>query len=67
MLLAAKELDEKVTSVDIDSCNEAKEKVRKLGLDPYWNFIQMDDLKLDWNDQIDHLFIDASHTYEHTG
>lgn len=66
LLLAAKELDGKMTSVDIDPCNEAKEKVRKLNLDPYWNFIQTDDLKLSWEEQIDHLFIDTSHTYEHT-
>lgn len=66
LLLAAKELGGKMTSVDIDPCNEAKEKVRKLGLDPYWNFIQGDDLKLSWKEQIDHLFIDTSHTYEHT-
>jgi len=66
LLFAAKELDGKMTSVDIDPCNEAKDKVRKLGLDPYWNFIQADDLKLNWESQIDHLFIDTSHTYEHT-
>jgi predicted O-methyltransferase YrrM len=66
LLLAAKELDGKMTSVDIDPCNEAKYKVRKLGLDPYWSFIQEDDLKLNWEGQIDHLFIDTSHTYEHT-
>ena len=65
-LLAAKELHGKLTSVDIDPCTNAKEKVKKLNLDQYWNFIQIDDLKLDWNEQIDHLFIDTSHTYDHT-
>jgi len=66
LLFATKELNGKMTSVDIEPCNEAKDKVRKLGLEPYWNFIQADDLKLNWEGQIDHLFIDTSHTYEHT-
>ena len=66
LLLAAKELGGKVTSVDIDSCYEAKKKVKALDLDSYWNFIQMDDLTLKWEENIDHLFIDTSHTYEHT-
>lgn len=66
LLLAAKELDGRVTSVDIDSCEDAKEKVKKFELEPYWKFIQTDDLTLKWDQQIDHLFIDTSHTYEHT-
>lgn len=66
LLLAAKELNGRVTSVDIDSCSEAKEKVKKLDLESYWKFLQTDDLKLEWNVPIDHLFIDTSHTYEHT-
>ncbi len=66
LLLAAKELNGKVTSVDIDSCSGVKEKVKKLNLDSYWKFIQIDDLELSWDEQIDHLFIDTSHTYDHT-
>lgn len=66
LLSAAKEVGGKMTSVDIDPCVEAKEKVKKLGLESYWNFIQSDDLQLKWNETIDHLFIDTSHTYEHT-
>lgn len=66
LLLAAKKINGKVTSVDIDSCISAKENVKKLKLDSHWNFIQSDDLKLDWDKQIDHLFIDSSHTYEQT-
>ena len=65
-LLAAKEIGGKITSVDIDSCDEAKTKVKKLNLEKYWNFIQKDDLELDWKEEIDHLFIDTSHTYDHT-
>lgn len=66
LLYAAKKIGGKVTSVDIDPCDEAKEKVKKLALDSYWNFIQHDDLKLNWTEEIDHLFIDTSHTYDHT-
>ncbi len=66
LCLAAKELNGKVTSVDIDSCSSVKEKVKKLNLDSYWKFIQIDDLELSWDEQIDHLFIDTSHTYDHT-
>ncbi len=66
LLSATKELGGKMTSVDVDPCQEVKEKVKQLNLEGYWNFIQHDDLKLEWNQQIDHLFIDTSHTYEHT-
>jgi predicted O-methyltransferase YrrM len=66
LLLAAKEVNGKVTSIDIDSCNDAKEKVKKSNLESFWNFHQTDDLKLKWEDQIDHLFIDTSHTYDQT-
>jgi len=66
LLLAAQKLGGKMTSIDIDPCYETKEKVKKLGLEPYWDFIQIDDLKLNWEKKIDHLFIDTSHTYEHT-
>ena len=66
LLLATKELGGTMTSVDVDSCLEAKEKVKKLKLEKYWNFIQTDDLSLNWNTPIDHLFIDTSHTYDHT-
>jgi len=65
-LLATKELGGTMTSIDIDSCLEAKEKVKQLNLDKYWNFIQGDDMSLDWSTPIDHLFIDTSHTYDHT-
>jgi predicted O-methyltransferase YrrM len=66
LLLATKELGGTMTSIDIDSCLEAKEKVEQLGLEKFWNFIQTDDLTLNWNTPIDHLFIDTSHTYDHT-
>jgi len=66
LLLATKEIGGKMTSVDIDSCDEAKEKIKELDLEQNWNFIQGDDLNLKWNESIDHLFIDTSHTYDQT-
>jgi len=66
LLLAAKEIGGKVTSVDIDPCEPAKQNVKNLDLESFWTFIQHDDLKLNWNEEIDHLFIDTSHTYDHT-
>lgn len=66
LLSAAKKIHGKVTSVDIDSCNTAKERIKALNLDGDWNFIQQNDLQLNWTEEIDHLFIDTSHTYEHT-
>jgi len=65
-LQAAKEIDGNVTSMDIDSCNDAKKLISDLDLTDSWKFIQSDDLKNDWKKPIDHLFIDTSHTYEQT-
>ena len=65
-LLAANKINGKVTSVDIDPCYEAKKRIKELKLDSLWSFIQMDDLKLNWNEEVDHLFIDTSHTYQQT-
>lgn len=66
LLLATKELGGTVTSVDVDSCLEAKDKIKQMNLEKYWNFIQTDDLSLTWDKEIDHLFIDTSHTYDQT-
>lgn len=66
LLLATKELEGTMTSVDVDECHEAKSKVKKFSLEKYWNFIQSDDLTLNWETPIDHLFIDTSHEYDHT-
>jgi len=52
-------------SIDIDACIEA----RKLyGGDSNWTFIRGDDMQVikGWNKHIDHLFIDTSHTFDHT-
>jgi len=66
LLLAARDVEGSVTSVDIDPCLEAKRNIRESGLDKYWTFIQADDLPVQWSSPIDHLFIDTSHTFEQT-
>lgn len=64
-LEAAKKINGKVTSIDIDPCLEAKKLVKEQQLEKYWTFIQSDDLKVEWHEPIDHLFIDTDHSYEH--
>lgn len=66
LLFAAKEIGGTVFSFDIDDCGDAKKSVDELGLSDYWRFTQSDDLAIDWQKSIDHLFIDTSHTYEQT-
>ncbi len=59
-LLAAQPLNAKVISVDIEqSCG-------KISKSPYWEFHCIDDLKFEIKGPIDVLFIDTSHTYDHT-
>jgi predicted O-methyltransferase YrrM len=65
-LSAAKENGGTVTSIDVVDCPEAISKVDSLGLSKWWRFIRGDDLEVEWNKSIDHLFIDTSHTYDHT-
>ena len=65
-LEAAKEIGGTVTSVDIEPCPKAHERVAAMGLQDYWTFIESDDLAIAWDRPIDHLFIDTSHMYEHT-
>lgn len=65
-LEAAKAIGGTVTSVDIEPCPKAKERVASAGLQDLWTFIEGDDLAIQWDRPIDHLFIDTSHMYEHT-
>ena len=53
-----------VTSIDLRSCDIAQQRIKKLGYDKHWNFIQSDSLKVNWTEPIDHLYIDGLHTYE---
>ena len=66
LLFAAKKIGGKVSSFDINDCPKAKAMIASYNLQQYWSFTQSDDLKVDWNEPIDHLFIDTSHTYEQT-
>lgn len=66
LLEAAKKIGANVSSIDVDPCLQACSRVRSLGLKDYWTFIQSDDLKVKWEKPIDLLFIDTSHTYDHT-
>jgi len=60
----AKELNGKLTSIDIDPCLTAKKRIKEKQLESNWEFIQNDSLNVTWNESIDHLFIDGTHTYE---
>jgi predicted O-methyltransferase YrrM len=66
LLSAAKDISGKVVSVDMEDCWEAKSKINAFGLSSNWQFIKGNDLEIDWSGNIDHLFIDTSHTYEQT-
>ena len=65
-LQAIKEIGGHVTSIDIEDCPIAREKVHDEKSGHLWNFIKEDDIEIEWNQPIDHLFIDTSHTYDHT-
>ena len=66
LLEAAKQIGGRVYSIDMDPCLEAKVRIQTCGLQEYWTFIQGDDLKIEWNKPIDHLFIDTLHTFNQT-
>ena len=67
LLYAASQYGGHVHSVDIETWPELKtflddnEELKK-----YWTFIESDDIKLEWKQNIDFLYIDTSHTYDHT-
>lgn len=55
----ARILGTKVISVDIEDCSKVSDS-------PNWEFHQVDDMLFDFKEPVDVLFIDTSHTYEHT-
>ena len=65
MLEAVAKIGGHMWSIDINPCLEAKKKITEYGLDKYWTFIQGDDkeIALNWDQAIQHLFIDTLHTY----
>lgn len=56
----------KVYSYDLVRYEPNFSRFNNYGLSDYWQFTQADDLTIEWNQPIDHLFIDSSHDYEHT-
>lgn len=52
-------------SVDIDDCYGTQQLFKG---EPNWTFIHGNDMEVvkGWNKPIDHLFIDTSHTFDHT-
>lgn len=66
LLLGAKEGGGTVYSIDIDPCERAKRFIKNLKLNN-WVFIQGNDLDIvkSWNKEIDLLFIDTVHDYNH--
>jgi predicted O-methyltransferase YrrM len=66
LLYASKQIGGNVYSIDINPCQEARETIKNLALFDRWNFIQGDDLQVNWSKEIDHLFIDTSHEYNQT-
>jgi predicted O-methyltransferase YrrM len=66
LLTAARQIGGVVHSIDINPCVEAQKTIADSGLSDNWVFRQASDLEVNWNTEIDHLFIDTSHKYEHT-
>jgi predicted O-methyltransferase YrrM len=66
LLYAARQIGGTVHSIDINPCSDARQLIEKLGLQSHWDFTQADDMQVDWNEKIDHLFIDTSHRFDHT-
>lgn len=72
-LLGAEITDGHVFSVDVNPCPAAAARVKEIGLEDRWTFLQTDDMDLPWDavthpwvQELDMLFIDTSHVYEHT-
>ncbi|MDH3618649.1 MAG: class I SAM-dependent methyltransferase [Nitrosopumilus sp.] len=55
-------------SMDILECSLAKTRMSEYGLNEHWTFLQGDDKMLagSWNQKVDHIFIDTSHTFDDT-
>ncbi len=69
LLEAANLIGGRLLSVDLDECRETQEKVARSGLEHLWRFIQSSDLDVPDSElpaNIDLLFIDTSHLYDHT-
>ena len=66
LLEAAKQIDGRVLSMDVQPCDEARQRVLAAGLESLWTFWQANDLEVPSSEipqPIDLLFIDTLHTY----
>ena len=66
LLYAAKRIGGIVHSFDLNPCELAKKQVAEYGLTEFWRFKQADDLDVEWDSPIDHLFVDTTHLYDQT-
>ncbi|QDI88789.1 class I SAM-dependent methyltransferase [Candidatus Nitrosopumilus sp. SW] len=67
LLYAASQYGGHVHSIDIETWPELKYFLENnKELKKFWTFIESDDISLEWKQNIDFLYIDTSHTYEHT-
>lgn len=65
---AASKIGGHVYSIDVDDCKSAKNELKRLGLGKNWTFYQGNDIEIGgkWDKELDHIFIDTSHAYNHT-
>jgi len=62
-LLACRDFGARLTSIDVEP---PKFPIEVLGeLKDYWEFIQGNDLEVEWDREVDLIFIDTIHTYDH--
>jgi len=68
LLDAASKINGHVWSIDVDDCLIAHKKIFDHELGNYWSFIKGNDIEIgkNWKQQLDHIFIDTSHAYQHT-
>lgn len=67
LLYAASQYGGHVSSIDIETWPELNNFLEDTDeLKKYWTFIESDDIKIEWKEKIDFLYIDTSHMYEHT-
>lgn len=65
LLAAVNDTGGRLISVDITECRQTRCRLKG---EPNWVFVHGDDMELikKWDKPIDHLFIDTSHTFDHT-
>lgn len=67
LLYAVSKYGGHVHSIDIEVWPEIKDFLRdNQELQKFWTFIESDDISIEWKERIDFLYIDTSHTYDHT-